>query len=250
MPKAGNLDTARLCAEMVESQIRARGIEDPRVLEAMRAVPRHEFVGAEYQHLAYEDRPLPIGAGQTISQPYMVAAMSEALALKGNETVLDVGTGSGYQAAVLAHLAGRVYSIERERLLLEVARATLARLGLAVVAVPQGGSASPGPGRPRPAPRAGASLDVADRVILVEGDGTQGYAPGAPYDGIVVGAGAPDVPASLVEQLADGGRLVIPVGDLQSQELLLVRKVGEQATRSVINYCRFVPLVGEQGWRK
>ena len=214
-----NRDPARLRAEMVEKQIRARGIQDTRVLDAMLSVPRHEFVGPEYRPMAYEDRPLPIGAGQTISQPYMVAAMSQALALKGHETVLDVGTGSGYQAAVLAYLAARVYSIEREGVLVETARAALSRLGLA------------------------------GRIVLVEGDGTQGYAPGLPYDGIVVGAAAPDVPHSLIEQLADGGRLVIPVGDLHSQELLLVRKVGGKVLRDVINYCRFVPLVGEQGWK-
>ena len=212
-------DYAKLRAQMVEEQIRARGIQDTRVLAAMREVPRHEFVGPEYRHLAYDDRPLPIGAGQTISQPYMVAAMSEALALKGPETVLDVGTGSGYQAAVLASLAARVYSIEREHVLVETARATLERLGLLA------------------------------RVVLLEGDGTQGHAPGAPYDGIVVGAAAPDVPHSLIEQLADGGRLVIPVGDLHSQELLLVRKIGAKVLRDVINYCRFVPLLGAEGWK-
>ncbi len=210
---------AKLRAQMVEQQIRARGIQDSRVLAAMLDAPRHEFVGPEHRHLAYDDRPLPIGAGQTISQPYMVAAMSEALALKGPETVLDVGTGSGYQAAVLASLAARVYSIEREHVLVELARATLERLGLL------------------------------GRVVLLEGDGTQGHAPGAPYDGIVVGAAAPDVPPSLVEQLTDGGRLVIPVGDLHSQELLLVRKIGGKVLRDVINYCRFVPLVGAEGWK-
>ena len=204
---------------MVDTQIRARGIHDVRVLEAMLAVPRHEFVGPEHRHKAYEDCPLPIAAGQTISQPYMVAAMSETLALRGHETVLDVGAGSGYQAAVLAYLAARVYSIERERTLVECARAVLTR------------------------------LDLTGRVTLVEGDGTRGYAGGAPYDGIVVGAGAPGVPESLLEQLAEDGRLVIPVGDLRNQELFLVRKAGGQVVRQVINSCRFVPLVGAEGWK-
>lgn len=213
-------DYQRQRDEMVEVQLRDRAIRDHRVLEAMRTVPRHEFVGLEYRHLAYEDRPLPIGAGQTISQPYMVAAMTEALSLKGPETVLDVGAGSGYQAAVLAYLAARVYSIEREATLVAMARETLARVGLG------------------------------ERVILVEGDGTRGYLPGAPYDGIVVGAGAPEVPPSLVDQLVDHGRLVIPVGDLTSQELLLVRKIGGKVSREVINYCRFVPLVGAEGWKE
>ena len=211
--------TARQRRQMVDTQIRGRGIRDARVLEVMFAVPRHEFVGPDHRHQAYDDCPLPIAAEQTISQPYMVAAMSQALLLKGFETVLDVGTGSGYQAAVLALLAKKVISIEREPALVEWSRAVLARLGLM------------------------------DRVTLVEGDGTRGYAAGAPYDGIVVGAGAPDVPASLVEQLAEGGRLVIPVGDLRTQELFLVRKIGGHVDRRTINSCRFVPLVGAEGWK-
>jgi protein-L-isoaspartate(D-aspartate) O-methyltransferase len=203
---------------MVEKQIRKRGVADPRVLAAMLAVPRAEFVPADLRDRAYEDTPLPIPRGQTISQPYIVAAMSAALALKGHETVLDVGTGSGYQAALLAHLAARVYSIERDHVLLEEARGTLARLGLL------------------------------DRITLLEGDGTRGYPPAAPYDGIVVGAGAPDVPHSLVEQLGEGGRLVIPIGDRWLQDLVLLRKIGGKTARSVISGCRFVPLVGEEGW--
>jgi protein-L-isoaspartate(D-aspartate) O-methyltransferase len=221
VPVKAAADHARERHLMVDTQIHARGIGDARVLEAMRAVRRHEFVEPRLRERAYEDSPLPIAAGQTISQPYMVGAMCAALELQGHETVLDVGCGSGYQAAVLTHLAARVYSIEREPRLLETARATLARLGYL----------SP------------------DRLVLVEGDGTLGYLAGAPYHGIVVGAGAPDVPAALIEQLADGGRLVIPVGDLSYQDLVLVRKAGGQVVRKTINACRFVPLVGAAGWK-
>src|SRR5689334_18209502 len=174
---------------MVREQIRARGVRDPRVLAAMEEIPRDEFVPPRDVHRAYSDRPLPIAGGQTISQPYIVALMVEALSLRGHETVLDVGAGSGYQTAILARLAARVYAIEREPLLVNAARAALTRLNLM------------------------------DRVTLVEGDGSLGYSPGAPYDGIAVGAGAPEVPAALVEQLAEDGRLVIPVGNRMLQDL-------------------------------
>ncbi len=207
-----------MARDMVREQIRARGVRDPRVLAAMQEIPRSEFVPLKDRYRAYEDRPLPIGGGQTISQPYMVALMTEALSLQGNETVLDVGAGSGYQTAILARLAARVYAIEREGALIRAARETLTRLRLI------------------------------DRVTLVEGDGSLGYLPGAPYDAIVVGAGAPDVPAALIEQLAENGRLVIPVGSRALQDLVLVRKAGGFAHRVGLGGCQFVPLRGEQGW--
>ncbi len=218
-------DSAQRRADMVKRQLAGRGIRDQRVLDAMLAVPRHEFVAPEYRLFAYDDRPVSIGAGQTISQPYMVAVMTEALNLQGPEKVLEVGTGSGYQTAVLAALAARVYTIEREHELLENARRTLERLGQ-------------------------AGLVAADRIEFIEGDGTEGYRPAAPYDCILVAAAAPSVPPSLEEQLAEGGRLVIPVGDLSSQELRLLRKVSGQMVSRTINECRFVPLVGKQGWRR
>ena len=208
---------------MVSRQLRGRGIRDPRVLQAMLEVPRHEFVASEFRHQAYDDRPLPIGASQTISQPYMVAIMTESLDLQGHEKVLEIGTGSGYQAAVLARLAARVYTIERERELVETARGILGRL-------------------------AEAGLLELSRLELIEGDGTEGYAAAAPYDGILVAAAAPSVPRALEEQLAEGGRLVIPVGNLDYQQLRLIRRVSGQLAASVVNECRFVPLVGRHGW--
>lgn len=217
-------DYERQRASMVEQQLRARGFCDDDVLAVMLEMPRHEFIAPEYRQFAYDDRPVPIAAGQTISQPYMVAVMTEALALRGTEKVLEVGTGSGYQTAVLAKLAARVYTIEREHELVEGARTTLQRLG-------QAGFLESG------------------RIEFIEGDGTEGYAPAAPYDGILVAAAAPSVPPSLEEQLGEGGRLVIPVGDLNSQELRLVRKISGQLVSRVVNECRFVPLVGKQGWR-
>ena len=208
---------------MVSRQLRGRGIRDQRVLQAMLEVPRHEFVAPEFRHQAYDDRPLPIGAGQTISQPYMVAIMTESLDLQGHEKVLEIGTGSGYQAAVLARLAARVYTIERERELVDTARGILGRL-------------------------AEAGLLELSRLELIEGDGTEGYAAAAPYDGILVAAAAPSVPRALEEQLAEGGRLVIPVGNLDYQQLRLIRRVSGQLAASVVNECRFVPLVGRHGW--
>ena len=208
---------------MVSRQLRGRGIRDQRVLQAMLEVPRHEFVAPEFRHQAYDDRPLPIGAGQTISQPYMVAIMTESLGLQGHEKVLEIGTGSGYQAAVLARLAARVYTIERERELVDTARGILGRL-------------------------AEAGLLELSRLELIEGDGTEGYAAAAPYDGILVAAAAPSVPRALEEQLAEGGRLVIPVGNLDYQQLRLIRRVSGQLAASVVNECRFVPLVGRHGW--
>lgn len=198
---------------MVSEQIEARGVRDPRVLDALRRVPRHELVPEPQREYAYEDRPLPIGRGQTISQPYVVAAMTEALALQGIERVLEVGTGSGYQAAVLSLLCKQVYSIELEPELAERARADLARLGYANVQVRQG-------------------------------DGWRGWPEHAPFDAIVVTAAPEQVPPDLIEQLAVGGRLVIPVGRYE-QTLLLLRKTETGVEREVLFGVRFVPMRGE-----
>ncbi len=210
-------DTSALRAWMVETQLRSRDISDPRVLGAFQNVPRHEFVSPDQADQAYEDCPLPIGEGQTISQPYIVAAMTEALALTGEERVLEVGTGSGYQAAILSLLAREVCTIEQHESLSQRAQERLARLGYT-------------------------------NITCVVGDGTLGYPPAAPYDGIVVAAAAPRIPQALVDQLADGGRLVIPVGDMFSQELLGLRKQAGRLEQRIINYCRFVPLTGRDGW--
>ncbi|HKT47271.1 MAG TPA: protein-L-isoaspartate(D-aspartate) O-methyltransferase [Candidatus Acidoferrales bacterium] len=204
-------------AAMVEQQIRRRGVTDPAVLEAMRSVPRHEFVAAQYQAQAYEDGPLPIGGGQTISQPYMVAVMTAALELKPPDRVLDVGTGSGYQAAVLSRIAQEVYAVEVREDLCAEAKQRLERLGYGNV-----------------------------RVFCR--DGTLGLAEHAPYDGILVAAAAPAVPEPLLGQLAEGGRLVIPVGDAGYQELELVRLRGGRLERRRLDACQFVPLIGYHGW--
>lgn len=203
--------------EMVELQIRRRGVRDARVLEAMLAVPRHEFVPPEYVGAAYEDRPLPIGESETISQPYMVAAMSAAAGVEPGDKALEVGTGSGYQAAILAHLGARVYTVERNADLADVARRRLARLAYC-------------------------------RVEVVCGDGSEGYSPAAPYNVIVVTAAAPRIPEALIEQLDNAGRLVIPVGSLTHQDLLVVFKHGEETVTRVLDPCMFVPLIGKQAW--
>jgi protein-L-isoaspartate(D-aspartate) O-methyltransferase len=203
---------------MVEGQLRARGIRDRRVLEAMERVPRHEFVPIDQVPAAYEDRALPIGQWETISQPYIVALMSEAAAVRPGDRVLEIGTGSGYQAAVLGVLGAQVYTIERNSSLAEKARRSLARTGY-------GGT-----------------------VEVITGDGTDGYAAAAPYHVILVTAGAPRVPEALVQQLADGGRLVIPIGSRDMQQLHLLVKHGEEVSDTVLEACQFVPLVGKQGW--
>jgi len=202
---------------MVELQIRGRGIRDPRVLAAMQRVPRHEFLGPDLQTEAYEDRPLPIGYGQTVSQPYIVAAMLEALELQPSDRVLEVGTGSGYQTALLAELAGKVFSIERHAPLAERAREALAGLGYAGVEV-------------------------------TVGDGSEGLASAAPFDAILVSAAAPQLPPTLFEQLAEGGRLIVPVGFVAGQELELVRKEQAQPHVRRLDACRFVPLIGREGF--
>ena len=202
---------------MVESQIANRGIHDARVIEAMRKVPRHLFVDEALQEQAYSDHPLPIGDKQTISQPFIVALMTESLELKGHEKVLEIGTGSGYQAAVLAELADRVFSVERYPNLAHKANQVLQKLGY-------------------------------KNVIIRVADGTVGWIEESPFDGIVVTAGAPQVPQPLVDQLVDGGRLVVPVGDRIAQDLILVERVGERVNKSNLGGVRFVDLVGKWGW--
>jgi protein-L-isoaspartate(D-aspartate) O-methyltransferase len=214
---SGNLESDRL--KMVETQIKARGIENRLVLEALKKVPRHVFVPPEYSASAYTDRPLPIGLGQTISQPYMVAIMTETMNLEGHEKVLEVGTGSGYQAAILAEIADHVVSLERVPELADAAAERLRQLGYA-------------------------------NIEIHLGDGSEGYAPRAPYDAIVVTAGAPEIPAVLVDQLAEGGRLVIPVGNSFQQTLTRVTvRDGERKTER-LEGCVFVPLIGKYGWRE
>ena len=197
---------------MVETQLRARGIRDLRLLQAMADIPRHEFVDPRYRDQAYEDHPLPIDAGQTISQPYIVALMLELLQLEPSSKVLEIGTGSGYQAAVLSQLASRVYTVERHPELARQAAETLSRLGLT-------------------------------NVSVVTGDGSLGLAELAPFDAIVVAAAAAQIPPALFEQLREGGRMIIPVGPPEAQELQLVRKQGGKAMISMREGCRFVPLI-------
>jgi protein-L-isoaspartate(D-aspartate) O-methyltransferase len=206
-------------SRMVETQLRRRGIHDPRVLAAMGEIPREQFVPPEGRVLSYTDAPVPIGWGQTISQPYMTALMADLLGLQGTETVLEVGTGCGYAAAVLGALAAHVITVELLPGLARFARENLHRTG-----------------RDR-------------NITVVEGDGSMGYPPLAPYDAISVAAGAPEIPASLVEQLRDPGIMVIPVGDRDDQELCFVRKENGRVETEVRGLCRFVPLRGGEGWR-
>jgi protein-L-isoaspartate(D-aspartate) O-methyltransferase len=206
-------------ARMVAAQLKARDIANPRVLAAMAAVPREAFVDDAVRDQAYEDRPLPIGAGQTISQPYIVARMTELLAVAPGDRVLDIGTGSGYQAAVLVELGCRVTSMEREP---SLAREAGERLDL---------------------------LGYGDRIEVVTGDGTLGLPEGAPWDGIIVAAAAPAIPEPLRLQLGDGRRLVIPVGGRRDQQLLVVTRHGDEWVERSDGACVFVPLLGEAGWR-
>jgi protein-L-isoaspartate(D-aspartate) O-methyltransferase len=205
--------------DMVSTQIAARGVRDARVLEAMREVPRHRFVPGSGGHEAYEDRPLPIGEGQTISQPYMVAVMTAALAPREADRVLEIGTGSGYQTAILSRLSARVVSIERHAVLAARAKAVLDSLGIT-------------------------------NVEIHVGDGTEGRPEDAPFDRILVTAGAPAVPDSLKQQLADGGRLVIPVGPSGCQHVTIVDRRGGQFVERQGDACVFVPLIGRLGWQE
>lgn len=204
---------------MVEMQLRRRGITDTAVLTAMDTVPRHEFVPQELQPRAYEDAPLPIGEGQTISQPYIVAAMTAALHLRGSERVLEVGTGCGYQAAILASLAMEVFTVESHADLATSAAARLGRLGYI-------------------------------NVHIHCGDGTRGLQDFAPFDAILVAAAAPAAPAPLLRQLAQNGRMIVPVGDVENQELQLIERTGTTFLTTRLEPCRFVPLLGAYGWKE
>lgn len=211
-----NFDVSR--ERMVTEQLIPRGISEPRVLDAFRKVERHKFVPKKFEETAYSDHPLPIGDGQTISQPYMVALMTEKLELTGSEKVLEVGTGSGYQAAILAELAREVYSVERFEELAINADSLLKDLGY-------------------------------DRVEIKVGDGTLGWKEMAPFDRIIITAGSPDIPKSLISQLGNNGKLVIPVGSGFSQVLTVATKSNSKISKEEVCGCVFVPLVGAEGWK-
>ena len=213
------IDFAAECEAMVERQLRRRGITEPDILDAFRAVPREAFVGEKYEHLAYGDHPLPIEAGQAISQPYIVALTIQAAEIKPGSKVLEVGAGSGYAAAVISRIAGKVIGMERHHDLVDVARERLKRLGY-------------------------------DNVEIVEGDGTRGCPDEAPFDAIVAAASGSHVPKAFLEQLADGGRIVMPVGEPGwVQELIKVTKQEDGILRQEnLGGVRFVPLIGEEGW--
>jgi protein-L-isoaspartate(D-aspartate) O-methyltransferase len=232
--QSNTLQSERFAVErqqMVESQLRVRGIRDQRVLAAMGHVPRHEFVPESNREEAYEDHPIPIDEGQTLSQPYIVAIMLQAAALERSNRVLEIGTGSGYQTALLTELAAQVYSVERHPSLAKIAQGTLARLGYMS-------------GIPPVERRDGWG----SRVNVSVGDGSRGMPEQAPFDAIVVSAAAPQIPNALFEQLREGGRMVIPVGPPDAQELRLVRKRDGQPAVTVMEGCRFVPLIGSGGY--
>jgi protein-L-isoaspartate(D-aspartate) O-methyltransferase len=210
-----SLERQRL--EMVGAQLRDRGISDTRVLDAMQRVPRHEFVAGEFRAQAYEDHPIPIGEGQTVSQPFMVALTLQAAAIQPSDVVLEIGTGSGYQSAILAELAREVYSVERIPALASSAQATLSRLGYS-------------------------------NLTVAVGDGSEGLPERAPFDVIVVSAAAPGIPPALLAQLAEQGRLIIPVGPAAAQELKRIRKQRGHPVVETLVGCRFVPLIGTQGY--
>jgi protein-L-isoaspartate(D-aspartate) O-methyltransferase len=211
------IDFPRVRSKMVEEQLISRGVKDPRVIAAMKKIPRHLFVEEALQNQAYTDHPLPIGEKQTISQPYIVALMTEALDLKGTEKVLEIGAGSGYQTAILAELAQKVFSIERIRSLAIKARKLLFELGY---------------------------FNVEIKIF----DGTYGWVEESPFDAIIVTAGGPDIPQPLLDQLAVGGRLVIPVGDAYVQDLIRLRKKEDGIHKEDLGGCRFVKLIGKYGW--
>jgi protein-L-isoaspartate(D-aspartate) O-methyltransferase len=204
---------------MVEEQIEARGITDPRILAAMQDMPRHLFVPSPHDRDAYEDTPLPIGNGQTISQPYIVGLMTALLRPTSTDTVLEIGAGSGYQAAILSALVRKVITIERVEEVAARAKANLAAVH-------------------------------ADNVKIVVGDGTLGYPPAAPYNGIIITAATPAIPAPLKTQLAECGRLVVPVGDRTLQELVVLERHGDRFKEERHGGVRFVPLIGEHGWQE
>lgn len=206
--------------EMVDRQLRSRGISDPAILDAFANIPRERFVGADVAHLAYEDRPLPIEGFQTISQPYIVALMIEAAEIKRGDRILEVGSGSGYTAAVMSRIAARIIGIERKHELVEIARQRLASLG-------------------------------ADNVEIVEGDGTKGWPAAAPYDAILCSASGPHVPSSLIGQLVPNGRLVMPLGQTgHSQKLVKLTKCEDGSIQqSDLGAVVFVPLIGAEGWK-
>jgi protein-L-isoaspartate(D-aspartate) O-methyltransferase len=211
------IDFSKTRLKMVEEQIFSRGVKDAKLIAAMKKIPRHLFVEEALQNQAYSDHPLPIGEKQTISQPYMVALMTEALLLTGKEKVLEIGTGSGYQTAILAELSEKVFSIERIRPLALRARKLLYELGY---------------------------FNVEIKIF----DGTLGWMEESPFDAIVVTAGSPDIPQTLLDQLAIGGRLVIPVGDAFVQDLIRVIKTEEGVKKEDLGGCRFVKLIGKYGW--
>ncbi len=217
--KGNNKDYQLVRQQMVERQLKGRGVRDPRVLEAMLRVPRHLFVEEALIHRAYGDHPLPIGENQTISQPFIVAQMTEALELQGSERVLEIGTGSGYQAAILAELCYRVYTVERMRPLMSRARKLIEQMGYR-------------------------------NVVFRLHDGTVGWSEQAPFDAIIVTAGGPDIPAPLIEQLQPGGRLIIPVGQTRMSQTLfkVVKDKNGRLTKTSLGACRFVDLVGQHGW--
>jgi protein-L-isoaspartate(D-aspartate) O-methyltransferase len=202
---------------MVERQIAARGIHNQQVLAAMLEIPRHLFIPPPYDHAAYDDNPLPIGSGQTISQPYIVALMTELLHPKATDNVLEIGAGSGYQAAILSRLVRRLTTIERIMTVADMARRNLKSIGI-------------------------------DNVIVIEGDGSLGYPGNAPYDGIIITAATPEVPKPLIGQLADGGTLVAPVGSRDIQDLITLHKQGQSFIQESRGGVRFVPLIGQHGW--
>lgn len=204
---------------MVTSQLIARGIKDERVLAAMRKVPRHLFVGEDLKYRAYDDIALPTGEGQTISQPYMVAVMTELIEFSGDENVLEVGTGSGYQTAILAELSKEVFTIERYRSLSDTAKNTLTSLGY-------------------------------NNIHFMVGDGTQGWPEKAPFQRILITAAAPNIPETLIEQLSEGGIIVIPIGDRSSQQLVRGEKHKGKLYEEYHTPCVFVPLVGKYGWKE
>ena len=211
------MDILEVKKTMVDSQLKSRGISSLEVLRAMSVVPREKFVSSEFIEAAYNDGPLSIGSGQTISQPYMVAMMTEALMLKKNDKVLEIGTGSGYQAAVLQEIASHIYSVERISSLAENAKTLLGSLG------------------------------YSDIKIKVE-DGTLGWPEEAPFDAIIVTSGSPNVPETLMSQLSDGGRMIIPVGSRNHQRIIRIIRSGDNYSKEEMLSCIFVPLIGKYGW--